>query len=84
MSAARCGTTSGYTRHQLAGEKPCDACAAAKRAYDKRWRSASAQTRKSRLKARAQGRAYAELGHRYPSEYRALYEKHKKALEDEQ
>lgn len=70
---ARCGTTSGYTRHQLDNEKPCDACASAKAAYDKRHREAPERTRMSRLKARAQSRAEARLRGMYPDVWRVLY-----------
>jgi len=70
---SRCGTLSGWRRHQRADERPCDACAAAKAAYDKRWRAAPERKRRDRLKARAQGRALLRLSHHHPSEYRAMY-----------
>jgi len=49
------------------------ACAAAKAAYDQRWRSAPEQAQKNRLTARAQSVALSELKDRYPDEYRELY-----------
>ena len=70
---ARCGTTSGYTRHQLDNEKPCDACASAKAAYDKRLRESPAKTKTSRLRARAQNRAEGRLRRMYPDVWRVLY-----------
>ena len=73
MSDVRCGTTSGYSTHQRAGEKPCDACARAKREYDARWRSAPERTRKNRLAAKAQARAAARLREIHPEQWRALY-----------
>lgn len=69
----RHGTLSGALRHSKAGEPPCDACRAAKTAYDKSYRAAEEQTRKSRMHARAQGRANTALRKAHPEEYRALY-----------
>lgn len=80
MNTQRCGTTSGYSRHRWADEKPCDACAAAKAEYDRRLRSAPEATRRSRLNARAQGRALARLRRLYPDVYAALYEEEKVRL----
>jgi hypothetical protein len=70
---ARCGTLSGFRRHQRLNEKPCDACTHAKQVYDQRWRSAPERTRKNRLHARAQGAAKTLLRQLYPDAYRALY-----------
>lgn len=70
---ARCGTLSGYARHKLDDNKPCDACTAAKREYDKRWRAAPERTRKSRLSARAQQKAYGRLAREFPDKYAAYY-----------
>lgn len=72
-SVVRCGTVSGHTKHLRDGEKPCDACAAAKAAYDKRWRAAPARTRISRLNARAQHRALKRLKENHESEYKKYY-----------
>lgn len=79
---ARCGTTSGYTSHQHKGEKPCDACATAKREYDQRWRSADETRRRSRLSAKAQAEAYKVLADRYPLEYQRAYLSARAALFD--
>lgn len=73
-SPARCGTTSGWSKHQDAGEKPCEACTRAKSEYDARRRDQPEQKRKSRIRAKAQFRAYQTLQHRYPKEYREAYE----------
>lgn len=72
--ATRCGTLSGFSTHQRHGEKPCPACCAAKAAYDKRRKAAPEQIVKSRLAARAQGRAYMALAHMFPDMYHALYQ----------
>jgi hypothetical protein len=80
---ARCGTPSGFRKHQDAGEKPCDACTAAKADYDRRWRSAPLRIQKHRLNARAQAEARNELARRYPAQYRKLYRLAKERLYDE-
>ena len=69
----RCGTATGATRHAVRGEKPCDACRAAKSEYDRRWRAAGDNTRKNRLSAQAQTRALRALKDSHPDEYRDLY-----------
>lgn len=74
---SRCGTVTGWTRHQRAGERPCDACTAAKAASDRRWRSAPDSARRNRVHARAQRRAYAELARRHKAEYDNLYRQYK-------
>lgn len=73
----RCGTNSGYARHQVLGEKPCDACCRAKSAYDKRWRSAPKRTQQSRLAAKAQSVALQRLRLAHREEYDALYAEEK-------
>ena len=80
---ARCGTTSGYSAHQKKGEKPCDACALAKKEYDKRWRAASNTTIKSRLSAKAQRLAFVRLMHEHPGEYERYYDEFKKQVYEE-
>lgn len=80
---ARCGTPSGWNRHRLDGEKPCDACARAKREYDKQWRSAPDRVRKSRLNARAQRKAYGRLSRLYPEDYAKFYAEEKARLIEE-
>jgi hypothetical protein len=77
---ARCGTPSGYRRHQLDGEKPCDACATAKREYDQRLRSAPEATRRNRLHAKAQACATSRLRSIYPDLYAALYREEKERI----
>lgn len=80
MAAARCGTPSGHKAHERRGEKPCDACFAAKSAYDKRQRAAGQNTIKNRLSAQAQRLAYGQLAAIYPDVYRALYVEHKERI----
>jgi hypothetical protein len=76
----RHGTTSGHTQHLLDGERPCDACRAAKAAYDKRHREAPEARRRDRANARAQGRALRELRRAHVDEYHALYEQAKREI----
>jgi hypothetical protein len=71
---SRCGTPSGYDRHQRVGEKPCAACANATADYDKRWRDATKRRQRDRLHARAQGRAEKLLRLAHPNEYDAYYQ----------
>ena len=73
-SRVRHGTPSGFSRHYDAGEEPCEACCSAKAEYDKKWRSSSDQTKKNRLRAKAQALALAALRRRHPAEYDALYD----------
>lgn len=81
---ARCGTVSGYTKHHNNNEKPCDACAKAKAEYDERRRTAGKNTIRSRIHARAQGLAERDLRNSHPAEYKALYEKYKALLFEEE
>lgn len=81
---ARHGTTPGWKRHQRHGERPCDACYAAKQAYDARQRAAPDKTRRNRLHAAAQSRAYTRLAHMYPAIYADLYAEEKARLEAEE
>lgn len=55
------------------GEKPCDACTRAKAEYDKRRRDAPEHKRRSRLAAKAQGKATTRLRAAHPEEWRTLY-----------
>ena len=71
--SARCGTPSGYSRHQLDAEKPCDACAAAKAAYDRRHKAAPEHRQRDRLRAMAQRRAVKVLCDENGERYRELY-----------
>lgn len=80
---ARCGTPSGYRRHQLDGEKPCDACATAKREYDMDWRRASGKIQAGRRMAKAQRKAYQRLAHQFPDLYRSYYEEAKVEIAQE-
>lgn len=72
-SPARCGTTSGWSKHQDLGEKPCEACRKAKSEYDARRRNQPEQLLRSRIRAKAQFIAYQTLQHKYPKEYRDAY-----------
>lgn len=76
----RCGTPTGYSRHQGRGENPCDSCARAKQEYDHRWRLSSDVTKRNRLQARAQNKAYQTLAWKYSDEYRELYLAYKAEL----
>lgn len=80
LDDARCGTTTGYRRHQAAGEKPCDACTLAKREYDKEWRTQPETVLRNRLTGRAQQAAYQALSRRYKAEYDALYAENRDRL----
>jgi hypothetical protein len=80
---SRCGTNTGYTAHQRHQEKPCDACAAAKRDYDRRRREAPDKTRQSRDSATAQSRAHTRMRRIYPEVYAALYAEEKELLRRE-
>lgn len=77
---ARCGTPSGAVRHSNRGERPCDACAAAKAEYDRSWRNADDNTKRNRLHAKAQARALAAVRDAHREEYRAAYIAHRDAL----
>lgn len=72
--SARHGTTSGYKRHKLDNETPCDACTRAQVAYDARRRQIPEQKLKAYIRARAQNRALSTMAHRYPEEYREEYQ----------
>jgi hypothetical protein len=76
----RHGTAAGATRHAADGELPCDACRAAKAAYDKRRLSAPEATVRNRLCARAQVAAYGALAKTHPEEYRRLYLAYKESM----
>jgi hypothetical protein len=72
---ARCGTPSGWRRHLNEGSKACDACVRAKAEYDARSRSTDEQKLKTRIRAKAQFRAYQALARTYPDEYKHNYER---------
>jgi len=76
----RHGTHSGWALHQELNERPCDPCYQAKATYDRRRKDAPEVTRRSRVSAKAQQRAYGELARLYPDVYRALYQQHKADL----
>lgn len=69
----RHGTTAGATRHSNLGEPPCDACRAAKSAYDKEWRSVSGAVQRGRIHAKAQRLALKKLKDAHLAEYRSYY-----------
>lgn len=77
---ARCGTASGHRRHFDLGEEPCALCKIAKAAYDHRQRAVPENTQRSRLGARAQGMAHAELRAHHKDEYHELYRKFREQL----
>jgi hypothetical protein len=79
---ARCGTPSGWTAHKNRDEKPCDACARAKRLYDERRRSAPAEKVKSRNAAAAQARARKRLIEAHREEYQRYYAEEKARTDD--
>lgn len=72
-STRRCGTISGWQGHHDHGEKPCDACAAAKARYDARRMGTPVNTMKNRLSARAQGKASVALRALHKAEYDELF-----------
>ena len=79
----RHGTQSGYLLHQQLDEDPCGACYQAKAEYDRRWRAAPDKARRSRLLAKAQGRAAVKMRALYPKVWQALYEEAKQELAEE-
>lgn len=80
MRVARCGTPSGWTKHKRRNEQPCDACALARKEYDKRQKGIPINTQKNRLTAKAQGNARVRLTQIYPELYAALYAEEKEKL----
>lgn len=82
-SKTRHGTHSGWSKHKQRGEKPCDSCTRAKEVYDARWLSASDNTKRNRLYAKAQIRAYQSLARKYPEEYQKAYEAERDRLLEE-
>lgn len=79
----RHGTASGWTFHKNLNEDPCAACYRAKQEYDKRYKSAPAKVRASRIAAKAQQAAMREIVGKYPEEYRELYLKYKQQFSKE-
>jgi arginyl-tRNA--protein-N-Asp/Glu arginylyltransferase len=77
---ARHGTTPGYSQHMQIGEEPCEACRKAKTEYDRNLRSAPAKTRRNRLHAKSQQRAFKRLKDIYPELYKAFYDEEKQRL----
>lgn len=69
----RHGTPAGAAAHVRAGEAQCDACRAAKAAYDERRRTSSMIRIRDRATAQAQSRALRRLKQAHPGEYRGLY-----------
>jgi hypothetical protein len=80
----RHGTTPGWHRHQTLREAPCDACTAAKAAYDARRRERPGVLEQARLRSRAQHRALKRLSKIYPDVYQLLYEEEKRRVEREE
>ena len=72
-SRTRHGTNSGWRRHQILGERPCDACFRAKAEYDKLRRDIPEKALRNRQAAEAQRFALSRLSHMYPTTYALLY-----------
>lgn len=72
-AGVRHGTPQGHDKHIRDGERPCDACATARREYDQRRRDAPAYVLKSRAHSRAQSRTQTVLKRRHSEEYLELY-----------
>lgn len=81
---SRHGTPSGAKRHERLGERVCDACARAKSDYDKQRRDIPENTRRNRLKSRAQTQALKRLRALHDAEYKALYAEEKERVFDEE
>lgn len=79
-SIVRHGTHSGWTKHNKAGERPCDPCFFAKKEYDARRLSAPQKTQLNRLRAGAQSRALSALARKYRGEYLTLYNEYLQTL----
>lgn len=80
MRRPKHGTVSGYQTHLRKGEDPCNPCTNAASANEARKREAPEHVRRSRLRAKAQARAFAELARRHRDEYRELYVRELSAL----
>jgi hypothetical protein len=76
----RHGTHSGWSRHVKLKQDACDSCKKAKAEYDVRFRAADPQRLKSRLQAKAQGRAEQRLRKAHPTEYKIYYQEERAKL----
>lgn len=76
----KCGTPSGYTRHQLDGTPTCPECKAARAAYMTEYRNNPVVQARDRLYAKAQTYAKTQLTREYPERYRELYDRFKAEL----
>lgn len=79
-STVRHGTTSGWSLHKKLGQDPCTPCFLAKQEYDRRWISAPEKTKRNRLHAKAQAKAYQRMAKEFPSLYRRYYEEFRNEL----
>lgn len=79
-SDSRCGTASGFTRHQNRGEEPCALCTIAKADYDADWRAQPENVLRNRLAAKAQALALREIKDAHLDDYREAYARHKDRL----
>lgn len=77
----RHGTHSGWSRHQLLDEEPCDMCREARSRYDQSRSDASKQAR--RFAARVQSAAKTELVRRHKAEYDEIYRTLKEQMSEE-
>lgn len=77
QTKTRHGTHSGWQKHQELGERPCDACYAAKQAYDRERLTATDKQKANRARAWAQNHAKTELVRRHRAEYLTLYREFK-------
>lgn len=77
---SRCGTASGYARHQNRDEDPCAICTIAKADYDADWRAQPENVLRNRLAAKAQALALREVKDAHLDDYRAAYARHKDQL----
>lgn len=72
-STTRHGTPSGFTKHQVNSERPCDACIRAKSDYDARRLNSTELRDRNRAYASAAGLAKKRLVAAHKAEYDALY-----------
>jgi hypothetical protein len=66
MGAAKCGTYGGYQAHYSRGEKACEACLAANRAYHRELRQRPHVREVDRWANRTRNRALQRLAMEYP------------------
>jgi len=74
------GTPAGFSRHQVLGQDACEACTAAKKAYDAEHYKRPEIKEAKRLQSLAKQRAFARLREAHPQEFGVLYEEEKAKL----